>query len=452
MIGEQQEQGESGLVALYATRVRSRAEVSATRTIAGPAPEMRSFGRPAPVQRRRRFRARRAAGVSALVATGLIVGTQAAAAATTHQVQPGETLGGIAAHYHVSVQQLAQLNGIGNPNLIIAGSTLTIDQDQGQDQAPAAGQQAGAKEHQVLPGETLTTIASQYGVTVDAVAKLNNLANPNVIVVGSELKIPSVGSSATQSASPPPDSGQLALHLVVPGETLTTIARSYGVQVRALAEANGISDLDLIEAGQMLRIPASLETGPVVSDGTVKLDNMPVMQQSLPLSCEDAAVSLATAYWGHQVSEWVFIENMPHNANPHLGFRGRLAGAFGGTDDYGVYAEPFVSLLSRYGYTGQVIYAEGDAGQLKSQIDQGHPVVAWITNMASVQDKSYGTADGARFALVPQEHAVVVYGYDANGVFVADPGDGAYRHFNWGDFLRSWGYFDGMSLAVYPSA
>ena len=449
MIGEQQEPGESGLVSLYAMRLRGRAELGGARPPAGPAPEMRSFGRPvsAPT-RRRRVRVRRAAGVSALVATGLIVGTQAAAAAaTTHQVEPGETLGGIAAHYHVSVQQLTQLNHLNNPNLIIAGSTLTIDQDQ----APAAAP-AGAKQHQVLPGETLSTIASQYGVTVDSVAKLNNLANPNVIVVGSELKIPAVGSSATQSASAPVDSGQVGLHLVVPGETLTTIARSYGVQVRALAEANGISDLDFVEVGQMLRVPASLETGPVQSAGTVKLDSMPVMEQSLPLSCEDAAVSLATAYWGNQVSEWVFIENMPHNANPHLGFRGRLAGAFGGTDDYGVYAEPFVSLLSRYGYTGDVFYAEGDAGQLKSQIDQGHPVVVWITNMASVQDKSYGYANGARFALVPQEHAVVVYGYDANGVFVADPGDGAYRHFNWGDFLRSWSYFDGMSLAVYPSA
>ena len=440
--------GESGFVALYAARVQGRSELEASPRPSRSAPGVRAFGRPVPT---RRARGRRAAAVSAMVATGLIVGTQAVAAApATHQVQPGETLSSIASQYSVTVQQLAQLNQLPNPDLILAGSTLTIQPDSSSHDASV--QDAGA-HHQVTPRETLTGIAEKYGVTVEAIAQLNGIANPDIIEVGTDLSIPTVGANATQPATLPPGAGNVSLHLVVPGETLYLIAQHYGVSLGALAGANDITDVNHLEAGQMLRIPAGAQSRPIVtSDGATKLPGMPVVRQSLPLSCEAAAVSITTAYWGNQVSEWVFIENMPTNANPHLGFRGSITGAFGGTKDYGVYAEPFVSLLSRYGFTGDVFYAEGDAAQLKSQIDLGHPVVTWITNMATKQTKSYGYADGARFALVPQEHAVVVYGYDENGVYVADPGDGAYRQIDWKDFLRSWGYFDGMSLAVYPSS
>jgi uncharacterized protein YvpB len=159
---------------------------------------------------------------------------------------------------------------------------------------------------------------------------------------------------------------------------------------------------------------------------------------------------MATAYWGYQVSEWVFIENMPYHANPHRGFRGDMNGPFGGTDDYGVYAKPVASILANYGFMGEEFYSMGDPEPLKYWIDQGVPVLVWMSNMASVQDRSYEWHEGERFTLVPQQHVVVAYGYDDNGVHVADPGDGQHRVFGWDDFQRSWSYFDGMSLAVYP--
>ena len=45
---------------------------------------------------------------------------------TTYQVKPGDTLSGIAAHFHVSVNELAHENGIQNPNYIYAGQVLCI--------------------------------------------------------------------------------------------------------------------------------------------------------------------------------------------------------------------------------------------------------------------------------------------------------------------------------------
>lgn len=431
------------LVALYAGRLGGRDAVmveSAPRALR-VAPGVHQFGRRA--ARTRRSRAHRGGAVSALVATALLVGTQTAAAAQTHVVQPGDTLSGIASEYQVSVQHIASLNGITNPNLIQVGSTLTI--------VPSApgSPAATAQEVTIGPGDTLAGIAAQYGMTVNSLAQLNGLTNPNLIIAGGQLAVPNLSPSSTQPATTSGTTGSVPLHLVVAGETLGQIAAQHGITVAALSQANGITDPNQIQVGQLLRIPGAATIG---NNGLVELRGMPVQRQSLPLSCEAAALSIATAYWGNQVSEWVFIENMPYNANPHLGFRGSMTGAFGGTTDYGVYPEPLVPMLNQYGFNGDVFYANGNADLLKQQIKAGHPVIAWITNMTSAQTRSYQWVNGQRFALVPQEHAVVVYGYDANGVYVADPGDGSYRTFDWADFMRSWGYFNGMSLAVYPQA
>lgn len=433
---------DDGLVGLYAERLRYRGELQTGAAFIRRQKSVHRFG-----QRplfNFRFPLRRRATVSAVLASALMVGTQAASAATYHQVKPGETLSEIAHKFDVPIDSLVTLNNLSNPNLIVSGTTLTITNTPSGTSSTAG---SSVRQHTVMPGETLTQIASQYGVTADSLAQLNNLANPNVILPGTSLKIPAVSASATGSATLPSNTSGVTLHLVAAGETLTQIAKQYSVSVASLMSANNITDPNLIEVGDLLRIPGG---APTTQDGSVQLRAMPIMKQSLPLSCEAAAVSIATAYWGNQVSEWVFIENIPQNPNPHLGFRGNITGAFGGTTNYGVYPEPFQSILSNYGFNSDVFYANGNAGFLKAQIDQGRPVVVWMTNMASVQTRTYETVNGSRFALVPQEHAVVVYGYNSTGVMVADPGDGSYRQFSWNDFMRSWGYFDGMSLVVYP--
>ncbi len=433
-----------GLVGLYAERLRYRNEVQSGNAFTPRRSSgLQQFGRRTPL--RWRFPMRRSAAVSAVLASALMVGTQAASAATFHQVQPGETLSKIADQYDVPVDTLIQLNNLSNPNLIVSGTTLTITGDATDN--TDTNTSVDVRQHVIVPGETLMQIANQYGMTVDSLAQLNNLANPNLILPGTSLKIPAISSTSTTSATVSNASADGTLHLVATGETLTQIAKQYNISLAALANANGITNPNLIEVGDLLRIPGG---APAAGDGSATLRAMPIKQQALPLSCEAAAVSIATSYWGNQVSEWVFIENIPQNPNPHLGFRGDITGAFGGTDNYGVYAEPFQSVLSNYGFGSDVFYANGNANFLKAQLDQGRPVVVWMTNMASVQTRSYETVDGSRFALVPQEHAVVVYGYDQSGVSVADPGDGQYRTFTWDDFMRSWGYFDGMSLVVYP--
>ncbi len=61
--------------------------------------------------------------------------------------------------------------------------------------AQLAGTRAGTSaatggEHVVQKGETLSTIAKQHGISADALAKANNLANPNALQIGQKLVIP----------------------------------------------------------------------------------------------------------------------------------------------------------------------------------------------------------------------------------------------------------------------
>jgi LysM repeat protein len=421
-------QANRSLVTLYAARQRQRESLL---LVSSPVPRVQHFGR----RRAKRVGQRRLSSAVLLGGlSALLVGPTAASAAQTHLIRPGETLSEIAARYGTTVRALAELNGLANPDVILAGQRLLVSEPSG-----------AARRHRVQPGETVSGIARRYGVSVDAIVTANGLADPDVVLAGSELIIPHDADASSR--------GEPAglVHVVDAGETLGHIARRYGVDVAVLAQANGLPDPDRIFAGQMLRVPATRPAAAASGRGTV-LSGLPVFRQSLPLSCEAAALSMVTAYYGRQVSEWVFVEQMPYHPNPHRGFRGDMNGTFGGTDDYGVYAEPLVPLLERYGFHAQVVYAHGDAGLLRAEIERGRPMVVWMTNLASVQPRLTGEHAGETFVLVPEEHVVVVYGYDQDWVYVADPGDGQTRAFAWGDFLRSWGYFDGMALLVSPAA
>jgi len=429
MVQARGDESARGIVTLYATRLSSRT-VSYPPVSPVPPRPAQTFGRS---RRRRGYRWRAAAlagGLSALLVSP-------AAAATVHVVQPGETLWGIAQQYGTTVDTLARINQLSNPNLILPGMRLTV----------ASGTDGIQYRHTVQAGETLSLIAQQYGVSLSALQQANPGVNPNRLMPGQVLLVPIVSPSS--NPSPLGEQTQFMTHIVQAGESLWDIAQHYGVSLDAVIETNHLTDPNRIMIGQKLIIP----TGQAIYQDQrgVQLSGVPAYRQSLPLSCEAAALSIVTAYYGRPISEWVFIENMPHHPNPHYGFRGNMSGAFGGIDNYGVYAEPLVPLLARYGFHAQAVYAQGDRSVLTREIAAGHPVIVWITNNASVQQRLRASYNGESFTLVPQEHVVVVYGYDDTQVYVVDPGDGQYRTFSWDDFMRAWGYFDGMALLVVPA-
>jgi murein DD-endopeptidase MepM/ murein hydrolase activator NlpD len=130
----------------------------------------------------------------------------------------------------------------------------------------------------VTRGETLETISHRYGVPVAAIMEANSITNPATVHPGQHLVIPRrrgpasalsvpqtrVASSAPAipSAAPvgPPRTAltpAASVHVVVPGETLHSIARLYGKSVMVLAKANNIPPDTMVKVGDRITIPGA---------------------------------------------------------------------------------------------------------------------------------------------------------------------------------------------------
>ncbi|MBC7242448.1 MAG: LysM peptidoglycan-binding domain-containing protein, partial [Anaerolineae bacterium] len=195
----------------------------------------------------------RARWVSALLMALLLFAAGALPALAqepVHIVQAGETLSSIAARYGVSAQALAQANQLTNRDWIYVGQRLRIPS---QGTSASAGEPAGY--HVVSYGESLTAIAWKYGVSVEDLVRANGLPNPNFVFAGQRLVIPS-GSAQTASAASTASAGSDTFHIVQAGQTLTSIAASYGVSISAIMQANGLRNQNFIYVGQRLRIPS----------------------------------------------------------------------------------------------------------------------------------------------------------------------------------------------------
>lgn len=110
----------------------------------------------------------------------------------TYTVKDGDSFKSIADKYKISVDEL--LNA--NPQLLAAGSKLSIPvptvlKPVASDNATTNRAAAATRLHTVRLGETVSSIALRYGVSVDAIKAINpNMTNPNLIYIGQVIVIP----------------------------------------------------------------------------------------------------------------------------------------------------------------------------------------------------------------------------------------------------------------------
>jgi len=199
-----------------------------------------------------------------------------------------------------------------------------------------------------------------------------------------------------------------------------------------------------------LASPVAADFGPIAAPTVPPshvIEHFPLMGQWWNLSCEYAATSAATAYFGKTISQDAFVNMIGFDANPNKGFRGDLSGPWGGTWHYGVYAPPILSALMQSGFAhSYMIHA--DPMLLREAINNDRPVVVWITGTYSSMPRYEAESDGEEFLLVPYEHAVTIYGYNEQSVSIMDPAYPAYYTVSWNVFLNAWQQLDGMGLAV----
>jgi LysM repeat protein len=118
-----------------------------------------------------------------------------------------------------------------------------------------ANMKADSSEYEVRPGDTLSKIASQRGLDVNTIRKLNNISG-DLIVVGQILSLPGKAKAADTSVkidSKQPKSMQLITHKVRRGENLWRIASRYGTSVKKIREQNNLNS-DLLQVGQVLQL------------------------------------------------------------------------------------------------------------------------------------------------------------------------------------------------------
>lgn len=94
----------------------------------------------------------------------------------------------------------------------------------------------------VQSGDTLSEIAVRYGTTYQALAALNNISDPNLIHPGQTIRVP-------EKSGPAP-----RYYTIRSGDTLSEIAVRFGTSVAALMSLNGITNPNLIYAGNTIRI------------------------------------------------------------------------------------------------------------------------------------------------------------------------------------------------------
>ena len=105
-------------------------------------------------------------------------------AETIHIVRKNETLSAIAQKYGVSSNAIQSFNGISNPNLLFVGKKLKIPSGSSPE-----------IPYTVKKGDSLGSIASRFGVSLNALSSRNGITSPNLIRIGKKIVIPVKGSS-----------------------------------------------------------------------------------------------------------------------------------------------------------------------------------------------------------------------------------------------------------------
>jgi membrane-bound lytic murein transglycosylase D len=169
-------------------------------------------------------------------------------------------------------------------------------------EAPRFDAQVAETQHRVGRGESLSTIATRYGVSVAKLADMNGLSRPYVIRAGQVLTLPTKPGAqptavarvekepvAPKPATPPTGVvGTENRYIVRRGDTLTKIATRHGLSEQSLMELNNVRNRNFVYEGQVLALADSARAAPPV-EAQVPVDSVVVVPSSAPIIAAEAA-------------------------------------------------------------------------------------------------------------------------------------------------------------------
>lgn len=195
--------------------------------------------------------------------------TPATSSETTYTVKAGDTLAEIAKKYSTTVSNLQSWNNISGtiiyPEqvLIVSKGTAPSTNTSGSSNSSSS---SSSGTYKVQSGDTLSSIAKKYNVTVSQLMTWNNktktLIYPNEVLVvrqpdGTTSSSGSSGNSSSTTTTP-------SIYTVKKGDTLSAIAKAYRLTVSQIKSQNGLSS-DIIYIGQTLKLSTSSDSMSSVS-------------------------------------------------------------------------------------------------------------------------------------------------------------------------------------------
>ena len=178
---------------------------------------------------------------------------------TIYTVEKGDSIYKISKKFGVSMQCIREANSLYSDKLLV-GQKLTIPASCEKTQpSSCANLSTGGEElYVVVSGDNISTIAKKFGVKSSDIIRVNNLQNPDKLKVGQQLKIPSKGEVITKSTTNIAVEHTLSqdgTYTVVSGDSLSSIAKRFGVKTSDIIRANNMQNPDSLRIGQKLHIP-----------------------------------------------------------------------------------------------------------------------------------------------------------------------------------------------------
>jgi LysM repeat protein/ABC-type branched-subunit amino acid transport system substrate-binding protein len=208
-----------------------------------------------------------------------------------HQVKKGETAYSISKAYGITVEDLTREN----PPAVYGineGQTLRIPVKLVTETKPAETVVAKREHdenkfiyHSLKPGETVYSLSKAYGVSENEILQSNPGIDINKLSVGAEIAVPKREFMSNQQNFDDQENKYI-YHKVLMGETLSSIARQYGLTLRQLRREN--RDLRFPQVGDFVRIPGAKKIE-IQEIEHVKADTVTAIPEELSLKIDRSA-------------------------------------------------------------------------------------------------------------------------------------------------------------------
>ena len=191
---------------------------------------------------------------------------------STYRVKSGDTVTQIAKRFGLSITAIAKLNNLGPKSLIRVGQVIKL--------VGNTPPEVEAESYRVRPGDTLSGIASRHQLTLSELTSINRISPSTLIYPGQVLRVAKV----IPSSQPPV--GAPDTYVVATGDSLDSVAEKFGITLGALREYNDLARASIIYVGQVLSLkppvgqakvpkpPKSAGSASTLSDEISSLDPM----------------------------------------------------------------------------------------------------------------------------------------------------------------------------------